>query len=264
MVLLAPPTQVGERQYYNDWCGQAAGSSVASDWLSQSVFPPAIQAAVPVNLRIPGGTTGYGLVAALQALGVPAKGPYGLPLTQSLKNLDAGKEIIFLHQCNLGAQPVPVGSSDIAHWRVAYGWDTVVHDMNPWTGLNEATSTLALYASDLKVFILIDGVMPKDRQIVLPGEDMTWDQNLKDGLIDVFRTGTFGKWPESLPVVETYASQIRDDGSNVLEVLQGLKTDFLKGGGILLGDRVTALEARDIATLDVNSLIRAIGQKLAS
>ncbi len=259
MVLLTAPTPFGERPYANDWCGQAAAASCATDWLQQTIGPVMIDDRIPDSMRIQGGTTGIALVTALQALGVPARGPFRADMPTYLKYLDSGRQSIGLHQCDGNANPVPWGTTKIAHWRRFYGLqDGTAYNMNPWTGQNEASAQANMYASDLKTFVLIDGVMPKDR-----GDDVAYNQAQKEGIILGFRYSAFGKWPTQ-DEVTSYASQILDDGSNVEAVLTALRTDFQKGE-LTIPDRVTALEAvRAVPAIDTASLVKAIGVKLAS
>lgn len=46
------------------------------------------------------------------------------------------------------------------------------------------------------------------------------------------RVSSFGKWPEGLPEVDTYAGMINDDYGNVLEVLDRMINDYKNAGGV--------------------------------
>lgn len=206
---LANPTLQGERQYSPSWCGQAAAASVATDWLGRTVLPPEIDALIPAQYRIANGSTGKGLEAALSALRVPATYHTGVSMASYLPAaISVRHEVILLHSCNGYAQPVPVGTSQIAHWRVGYG-STASNNwtMNPWNVDYEDLSNATMYAADLKAYISINGVMKKDGGGVTLGEKRAWARQwyaifcLRD--------------PESQAAEDGWANAIADDGSNL-------------------------------------------------
>jgi hypothetical protein len=164
-----------------------------------------------------------------------------------LAGLRAGHPVLVaIHDNNSGD---PDASGTFRHWILAYrdNGNGSIQCANSWastatapTGRDVAYPNVQLAAAMFES-MEIHRTAPVNPSPV--GDDMTWDINMKRGVIFGFRTGTFGKWP-GFDEVESYATQIHDDGSNLEAVLDALRVQFQKDGGILMGDRVTALEAR--------------------
>lgn len=125
------------------------------------------------------------------------------------------------------------------HWVASYSADTNGYGIaNSGTGKTEFHSVSG-FRDSFRGIVLDTGIYPHgfDNQ----GEPMQWDINMKRVAILEVRN-LFEPWPADLPSVDSYATQIKDDGSNLLEVRDNLVNVFRNNKATTIHDRIVALE----------------------
>lgn len=126
------------------------------------------------------------------------------------------------------------------HWIAGFGVDSNGYGIaNSGTGKTECHS-LADVRNSFRGIVLDTGIYPRgfDNQ----GEPFVWDINMKRVAILEVRN-LFEPWPADLPSVDVYAARVKDDGSNLLEVRDGLLREFRSGNAKTIHERLQAVEA---------------------
>lgn len=151
IVLPAPPV-IGERQTSTHDCGPAA-LAASLEWAKRSDTEQGIVSWMHAHGRDETETGPADFAAYCLAFHIPNSWDYGnVPMSQYIPAAVAkGHAVLGLHQCDGGANPVPVGRSKVAHWRTFYGaTDATYPNMNPWPPSLDDTQISALAAADLR------------------------------------------------------------------------------------------------------------------
>jgi hypothetical protein len=153
---------------------------------------------------------------------------------------------------NAGRFVIPLMTSDsygrlmaypghTGHWIAVFSAESDGYGIaNSGTGHTEHHST-GEFRNSFRGIVIDTGIYPHgfDNQ----GEPLVWDINMKRVAILEVRN-LFEPWPADLSSVDVYAAKVKDDGSNLLDVRDGLLKEFRSGNAKTIHERLQAVEAK--------------------